>query len=85
MDLNCNCPTVLLSPQIFSTLIKLVQIRRKSDPEKELEIMILRYQLAIVERNLVRVTNETARHGVGKTDVLNKKAFRFIPTSIHFL
>jgi hypothetical protein len=47
--------------------------------------MILRYQLAIVERNLVRVTNETASHGVGKTDVLNKKAFRFIPTSIHFL
>ena len=38
--------------QLFSTLIQLIWIGRMSDHEKELEIMILRYQLAIVERNL---------------------------------
>ena len=38
--------------QLFSTLIQLIHIGRISDPEKELEIMILRYQLAIVERKL---------------------------------
>ena len=38
--------------QLFSTLIQLVRIGRMSDHEKELEIMILRYQLAIVERKL---------------------------------
>jgi hypothetical protein len=38
--------------QLFSTLIHLIQIGRMSDHEKELEIMILRYQLAIVERKL---------------------------------
>jgi hypothetical protein len=38
--------------QLFSTLIQLIHIGRMSDPEKELEIMILRYQLAIVKRKL---------------------------------
>jgi hypothetical protein len=38
--------------QLFSTLIYLIRIGRTSDHEKELEIIILRYQLAIVERKL---------------------------------
>ena len=41
-----------ISSQLCSTLIHLIQIGRTSDHEKELEIMILRYQLAIVERKL---------------------------------
>jgi hypothetical protein len=42
----------LILSQLFSTLIHLIQIGRMSNHEKELEIMILRYQLAIVERKL---------------------------------
>ena len=38
--------------QLFSTLIQLIRLGRKSDHEKELEIMILRFQLAIVDRKL---------------------------------
>ena len=36
--------------QLFSTLIQLIRIGRMSDHEKELEIMILRYQLDMAER-----------------------------------
>jgi hypothetical protein len=35
---------------IFSTLIKLISISRKSDQEKDLEILILRHQLATLGR-----------------------------------
>ena len=38
--------------QLFSTLFQLVLVRHKSDQQKELEILILRYQLAICERKL---------------------------------
>ena len=38
--------------QLFSTLIQLVLVRQKSDQQKDLEILILRYQLAICERKL---------------------------------
>ena len=41
-----------LVAQIFSTLISLIQIGRISDSDKDLEIMILRYQLGIAERKL---------------------------------
>jgi len=38
--------------QLFSTLISLIQIGRMSDSDKDLEIMILRYQLGIAERKI---------------------------------
>lgn len=41
-----------LVAQIFSALISLVQIGRITESEKDLEIMILRYQLDIAERKL---------------------------------
>jgi len=41
-----------LVAQIFSTLISLIQIGRMSESEKDLKIMILRYQLGTAERKL---------------------------------
>ncbi|MCL4872138.1 MAG: integrase core domain-containing protein [Anaerolineae bacterium] len=41
-----------LVSQIFSTLIALIQIGRMSESDKDLEIMVLRYQLGIAERKL---------------------------------
>ena len=41
-----------LVAQIFSTLISLIQISRLSDTEKDLEIMVLRYQLGIADRKM---------------------------------
>ena len=41
-----------LVAQIFSTLISLIQIGRMAESEKDLEIMVLRYQLGIAERKL---------------------------------
>jgi hypothetical protein len=41
-----------LVSQIFSTLISLVQIGRMSETDKDLEIMVLRYQLGIAERKM---------------------------------
>ena len=38
--------------QLFSTLIQLVRIGQMSDQEKDLEIMILRYQLDLAECKL---------------------------------
>jgi len=38
--------------QLFSVLIQLIGIGRKSDQEKDLEIMILRYQLDMAQRKL---------------------------------
>jgi putative transposase len=38
--------------QVFSTLLELIQIGRLSDQEKELEILVLRKQLAMLERQL---------------------------------
>jgi putative transposase len=38
--------------QLFSILIQLIRIGRMSDQEKDLEIMILRYQLDMAERKL---------------------------------
>jgi len=38
--------------QLFSILIQLIHIGRMSDQEKDLEIMILRYQLDMAERKL---------------------------------
>ena len=38
--------------QIFSTLISLIQISRMTESEKDLEIMVLRYQLGIAERKM---------------------------------
>jgi hypothetical protein len=52
-----------LVAQTFSTLISLIQIGRKTESDKDLEIMVLRYQLDIVERKMkkpVRV-NEAER------------------------
>ena len=37
---------------LFSTLISLVSIGRLSEQEKDLEILLLRYQLSILERKL---------------------------------
>lgn len=41
-----------LASQIFSTLISLIQIGRMAETDKDLEIMVLRYQLGITERKL---------------------------------
>ena len=41
-----------LVSQIFSTLISLIQIGRMSESDKDLEIMVLRYQLVIAERKM---------------------------------
>ena len=41
-----------LVAQIFSTLISLVQIGRMTETDKDLEIMVLRYQLGIAERKM---------------------------------
>lgn len=38
--------------QIFSTLLELIRIGRLCDQEKDLEILVLRKQLAMVERQL---------------------------------
>jgi hypothetical protein len=43
-----------LVSQIFSTLISLVQIGRKTESDKDLEILVLRYQLGIADRKLNR-------------------------------
>ena len=37
---------------LFSTLLEWVSLGRKTDQEKDLEILLLRKQLAILERNL---------------------------------
>src|SRR5210317_1622709 len=41
-----------LVAQIFSTLISLIQIGRMTETDKDLEIMVLRYQLGIAERKM---------------------------------
>jgi len=41
-----------LVAQIFSTLISLIQIGRMAETDKDLEIMVLRYQLGIAERKM---------------------------------
>ena len=41
-----------LVAQIFSTLISLIQIGRMTESDKDLEIMVLRYQPGIAERKL---------------------------------
>ena len=41
-----------LVAQIFSSLISLIQIGRMSETDKDLEIMVLRYQLGIAERKM---------------------------------
>ena len=41
-----------LVSQIFSTLISLIQIGRMTETDKDLEIMVLRYQLGIAERKM---------------------------------
>jgi hypothetical protein len=38
--------------QVFSTLLEWVRLGRQSDQEKDLEILLLRRQLAIVERKM---------------------------------
>jgi putative transposase len=38
--------------QVFSTLLELIQIGRLSDQEKDLEILVLRKQLAMMEHQL---------------------------------
>ena len=37
---------------IFSTLLAIVNVRRLSDQEKDLEILVLRQQLSILQRKL---------------------------------
>ena len=41
--------------QLFSTLISMVRLGRMSDSEKDLEILILRHQLDILERKQKRI------------------------------
>jgi len=44
-----------LVAQIFFTFISLIQIGRISDTDKDLEIMVLRYQLGIAERKMKKL------------------------------
>ena len=44
---------------IFSTLVGLIGIGRLSEQEKDLEILILRHQLAILERKLKKPVKPT--------------------------
>mgnify|MGYP003980252315 FL=1 len=37
---------------LFSSLLSIFSISRLSDPEKDLEILVLRHQLAILQRKL---------------------------------
>ena len=39
---------------VFSLLLELIQISRMSDLDKDLEILVLRYQLGIADRKLNR-------------------------------
>lgn len=39
---------------VFSALLKLIRISRMSDHDKDLEILVLRYQLGIADRRLNR-------------------------------
>ncbi|MFN2245856.1 MAG: hypothetical protein ACK2U4_01965 [Candidatus Promineifilaceae bacterium] len=48
-----------LVAQIFSTLISLIQIGRMSDTDKDLEIMVLRYQLGIADRQMQKPVRAT--------------------------
>jgi len=41
-----------LVAQIFSTLVSLIQIGRMAEPNKDLEIMVLHYQLGIAESKM---------------------------------
>ena len=41
---------------IFSLLLELLRIGRLSDQEKDIEILVLRYQLGIADRKLGRTT-----------------------------
>ena len=42
--------------QLFATLISMVRLGRLSDSEKDLEILILRHQLDILDRKQKRTT-----------------------------
>jgi urease gamma subunit len=48
--------SVILSTiaHVFATLLELIRIFRMSDHEKDLEILVLRYQLGIADRKLNR-------------------------------
>ena len=39
---------------VFAALLELIRISRMSDHDKDLEILVLRYQLGIVDRKLNR-------------------------------
>jgi endonuclease YncB( thermonuclease family) len=41
--------------QVFSTLVEFVRLRQQSDSQKDLEILLLRRQLAILERKQTKV------------------------------
>jgi putative transposase len=45
--------------QLFSTLVQLIHLSRMSDQEKDLELMILRYQLDMAERKLHKPVRPT--------------------------
>lgn len=53
-----------LISQIFSTLIALIQIGRMTETDKDLEIMVLRYQLVVIVESLRIDTLEVGKwHG----------------------
>jgi hypothetical protein len=45
--------------QLFSTLVQLIHLSRMSDQEKDLELMILRTQLDMAERQLHKPVRPT--------------------------
>ena len=46
------CMTWFILAQCFSTLLELILLRRQTDRAKDLQILLLRRQLALVERKL---------------------------------
>jgi len=53
----------LVISHLFSTILELIHIRRLSNKDKDLEIMILRHQLNVMTRTLqmkIRITGATS-------------------------
>ncbi|MDX2465090.1 MAG: hypothetical protein QNK31_11350 [Porticoccus sp.] len=69
-----------LVSQIFSTLISLIQIGRLSETDKDLEIMVLRYQLGIAERKMQKPVraNRTERMTLAVLAGKLKHHFQFV-------
>jgi putative transposase len=60
---------------IFSVLLELLQISRMSDMDKDLEIMVLRYQLGIADRKLSRTVKPSRIENLTLAVLVNRLKF----------